>query len=272
MRKRGSTIGLSKNKYIMKDLITTIKTDYYKGIYLESMRDVFGDDLPSFVMESADNGTYIDYVLETLTTHDVNMLKSKITDKFSHLCDMEFIPLNKKEQSFGIDTDVDLAKHDEFDKLIKFFGYYVTKTFMENGRYVIIISPNYAKDVNDMVYRKNHGKLYHFSSNPNSMEILRTGLRCKKSTYRDFPERIYLYSNDKPLDKIKDLENKISLVVDPFNARRYGVYVFRIDLNKMSDSGYINFYTDDMMGDNDAVYTYNNIPAKCIELVKEIKL
>lgn len=183
----------------MKDLITTIKTDYYKGIYLESMRDVFGDDLPSFVMESAENGTYIDYVLETLTTQG-------------------------------------------------------------------------AKDVNDMVYRKNHGKLYHFSSNPNSMEILRTGLRCKKSTYRDFPERIYLYSNDKPLDKIKDLENKISLVVDPFNARRYGVYVFRIDLNKMSDSGYINFYTDDMMGDNDAVYTYNNIPAKCIELVKEIKL
>ena len=50
-------------------------------------------------------------------------------------------------------------------------------------------------------------------------------------------------------------------------AEKYGIYIYRIDLNKSKNGTYINFYDDDIMHDKDVVYTYNNIPAECMRLV-----
>ena len=103
-------------------------------------------------------------------------------------------------------------------------------------------------------------------------EIENKGLRCKSSKYRNYPERIYLYASDKPLNKIPDIDKFIKTVTNPFDRQIYGLYVYRIDLSKMTSKTHINFYTDDCMNEEEAVYTYNNIPPECITRIDyEIK-
>lgn len=119
-----------------------------------------------------------------------------------------------------------------------------------------------------MVYSKNHGKLYHFTAKKFAHEIETKGLRCKKSRYRDFPERIYLYSSDKHLNKISDIDKFIKKVTSIFDRRNNELYIYRIDLNKLKSNTLINFYTDDQMDEENAVYTYNIIPPECITRIK----
>ena len=55
-----------------------------------------------------------------------------------------------------------------------------------------------------MVYNENNGILYHFTPGSKKESILKNGLRIKKADYREFPERIYLYSH---FGHIKDKNN-----------------------------------------------------------------
>lgn len=260
----------------MKNIIDYIKKEYFDELYLEAMKDFFGDDLPDYVLESAENNEYTDYILETLKSHNVDVLIKKIKEKFSkeHTISIAKIinDVEIKPASFRVDSDIDLSKDDEFNNLLKFFGYYITQSgkFDDNIHYHII-SPNYTDDVNYLVYKENHGKLYHFSTGKNAGEIERTGLRCRTPKYRYYPERIYCYASDKNLDNLDDFRNKVMNIVNPFDAKKYGVYVYQIDLNKLTKDNYINFYSDDLMPDKSAVYTYNTIPANCIKLIKKIE-
>ena len=75
----------------------------------------------------------------------------------------------------------------------------------------------------------------------------------------------------KRANKIPDIYDKITKLVDSHDAEKYGIYIYRIDLNKSKKGTYINFYADDMMDCEDAVYTYNNIPPECLRLIDIIK-
>ena len=179
------------------------KREYYDNIYLESMKDYFGDDVPNCVYEAIESGKHIDYILEDLKTREI-------------------IPIN-------------------------------------------------ASDANDLVYVKNYGKLYYFCTGKNAKVIEKTGLRCKSGECGCLPERIYAYASCKNLNKIPDIYDKITKLVDSVDAEKYGIYIYRIDLNKSKKDTYINFYADDMMDCEDAVYTYNNIPAECMRLVDVLR-
>jgi hypothetical protein len=133
------------------------------------------------------------------------------------------------------------------------------------------IIPINASDANDLVYVKNYGKLYYFSTGENAKVIEKTGLGCKSGECGCFPERIYAYASCKKLNKIPGIYDKIKSFVDPFEAEKYGIYIYRIDLEKSKKGTYINFYSDDMMDCEDAVYTYNNIPPECLRLIDIIK-
>ena len=87
------------------------KREYYDNIYLESMKDYFGDDVPNCVYEAIESGNHIDYIFEDLKTREI-------------------IPIS-------------------------------------------------ASAANDLVYVKNYGKLYYFSTGENANEIEKTGLGCK---------------------------------------------------------------------------------------------
>ena len=235
---------------------------HYQECYLNSMMDFFGDDLPEGFEESLINLEYKDYILESLTSHDAELLKNKLHAEFKDIERIEF--LTDKEQSIWIISKTDLTNDSKFNSMLEIFGYYVTANRTNGDLFSIAICPRYAKDAYDMVYKQNHGKLYHFTAGKYVGEIETKGLICKKSSYRDFPERVYLYASDKHLDKIPDIGEFIKTVVNPFDIKRYGLTVYRIDMNKLKSNTYINFYTDDYMDEEAAVYTYNNIPAECI--------
>ena len=235
---------------------------HHQECYLNSMMDFFGDDLPEEFKESLINLEYKDYILESLTSHDVELLKNKLQTEFTYIDRIEF--LTDKEQSIWVLSKIDITQDPKFKSMIEVFGYYVTLKRHAGDLFSIEICPRYAKDAYDIVYKQNHGKLYHFTAGRYVGEIETKGLRCKKSSYRDFPERVYLYASDKHLDKIPDIGEFIKTVVNPFDTKRYGLTVYRIDMNKLKSKTYVNFYTDDYMDEEAAVYTYNNIPAECI--------
>ena len=243
--------------------------DFCDKFYLESMKEYFGDDVPNGVYEAMQSGDYTDFILENLKSHDINLLCKKIWDMFGKDCPtLEFLPMNHKNTSFQIvsyeELDVDKLKN-----LLEFLGYYITTSGQDedDGEYHYIVSPTYPTNANDLVYIKNHGKLYCFITGENARDIEETGLRCKSGEDRYFPERIYAYASCKNLNKIPDIYDKITKFVDPNEVKKYGIYIYRIDLQKSKNDTYINFYSDDIMHDKDVVYTYNNIPAECMRLV-----
>ena len=243
--------------------------DFCDKLYLESMKEYFGDDIPNAVYEAMQSGDYTDFILENLKSHDINLLCKKIKEKFGENdLSLEFVDINDKGSSFGMISRTKFDD-DELKNLLDYFGYYITDCGKDDNWYHYTICPIYASDSNDLVYIKNHGKLYYFSTGENARE--ETGLRCKSAECRNYPKRIYAYASDKNLNKIPDLFDKIRLVVNLHEAEKYGIYIYRIDLNKSKKGTYINFYNDDIMHDKDAVYTYNNIPAECMRLVDVLR-
>ena len=241
--------------------------DFCDKFYLESMKEYFGDDVPNGVYEAMRSGDYTDFILENLKSHDINLLCKKIWDMFGKDCPtLEFLPMNHKNTSFQIVSYEELD-NDELKNLLDFFGYYITDCGKDDNRYYYSISPIYASDANDLVHVKNYGKLYYFSTGENARDIEATGLRSKSGEDRYFPERIYAYASCKNLNKIPDIYDKMTKFVDPNESKKYGIYIYRIDLQKSKNDTYINFYSDDIMHDKDVVYTYNNIPAECMRLV-----
>lgn len=253
----------------MKNIVQHIKKSYYDNIYLSSMKDYFGEYLPNSVYESINNEDYEDHILENLKSHDIKLLCKKIKETFEKDNMISILDVNNKNTSVEIVSYKELDK-DTLKRLLDFFGYYVTKSFKEDT-YHYIISPVYTNNANNLVYVKNHGKLYHFSTGKFAKEIEKTGLRCRSAKYRNYPERIYVYASCKNLEQIPNLYDKANLVINPFDAKKYGIYVYRIDLNDATNDTYINFYEDDTMNEKDTVYTYNSIPVECIKLVKILK-
>ena len=242
--------------------------DFCDKFYLESMKEYFGDDIPNAVYEAMQSGDYTDFILENLKTHDIDLLCKNIKEKFGKdNPTLEFLYINNdKETSLKMESYKELD-NDELKNLLDYFGYYITKDWFEDNKYHYIICPIYASGANDLVYTKNHGKLYYFSTGGNARDIEEAGLRCKSAECINYPKRIYAYASDKNLNKIPDLFDKISLVVNLHEAEKYGIYIYRIDLQKSKNGTYINFYNDDIVHDKDVVYTYNNIPAECMRLV-----
>ena len=253
--------------YLKYTDVYELKRQYEKDCYLESMRNYFGDTLPSYIIESANDESYIDFILESLTTHDIKLFTNKLIEYFGDKCEVDPIDINDKSETIVVIAKEDITADEQFNVLLQVFGYYVTTKSNANDKYFITICPNFARDANKMVYKTNHGKLYHFTANEHAEEILRTGLRCKSSKYRQFPERIYLYSSDKPLNKIPDIDKFIKKVTGIFDRKRFGLVVYKIDLSKLPKQYLINFYNDDYMNESEAVYTYNNIPPECITKV-----
>ena len=100
---------------------------------------------------------------------------------------------------------------------------------------------------------------------------MRTGLRIKRSYYRNFPSRIYLYAtpklsllNDK---NIKDFAYKIVNKIK--TEREGGLAVIIVNLNKCYND-VMRFYKDTSMKEDEVVFTYSNIPLECLTKLNKI--
>lgn len=263
---------MKKIKYfILEKFKDSSKSELYEMEY-ESLLDLFNNDIPEEYIEKIKNGEFNDFIIENLNTHNVKQLQDKIRKEFDDKYvfgfeetlnyDNEGKEKYNKKSFYIIATDKiinKMSKDEDLENLIKFYGYYISKAKDD----YILVCPLYAEHANDLVYKENHGILYHFTTSNNDESILKNGLRCKQATYRKFPERIYLYSKYKLDNNDKKFIDKVT---DPFKRRKYGISIFKINLNKIGKD--ISFYTDDYMEEDEAVYTYTNIPAECISKIK----
>lgn len=231
--------------------------------FVNEIENYYGE-IPNNIIEAFHNGEVHDYILENLNTHDTDMLQKKILDIFNKY-DVKFYNYSDdNKNAFEIQTEnaSELSNANNFINLLDFFGYYVSKIYVD----ALLICPKYSKNMNDLVYNKNHGKLYHFTTSDHDKSILENGLRTRNKNYRFFPKRIYLYSAFESLDKINKIKEYITKVVGQLRINRYGLSVFKIDLSKLNNE--ISFYKDDIMNDDNSVFTYTNIPKECIEKIE----
>ena len=240
--------------------------------YYNSLCEFFGYEINDKQISIFD-----DLILETLNSHNVNLLINKLKEKFNNI-----IIKNNNGLSFWIglkNIKENIVINDkEFDNLLNFYGYYCsqTKYITKYKTLFYYIAPTYSKNVNDLVYKENHGILYHFtvdSEHDTKESILRNGLRIKNRGYREYPKRIYCYSSFKHIKHNNKFTDSFKQYVYNYinkDELQYNIYVFKIDLNKLRKYNIINFYTDDAINDNKSVYTYTNIPNFCITYIGEI--
>ena len=211
-------------------------------------------------------------VNENLKSHDAKQLQKKIKEyfpsyKFDFYSTLEKKSLKNKydKKSFliGLEDYAEMnkiKKDEKFISLLQFYNYYITKEFYDS----FVVSPLYSENVTEQVKKNKH--LYHFTTGNNKESILKNGLRSKNGEYRYFPKRVYLYSTDKNItpkniNDDKDIEEFVKKILNKFDIDEYGVTIFEIDKEKLSN---IDFYTDDYMDEKESVFIYSNIPAEAI--------
>ncbi len=263
-------ISSTKNYYKMKDLTKYIKdsfephnkTSFAINEYKNVLLDYFGEFDEEVSLEK-------DYILENLNTHDAEKLKSKILN----LVKVEFEDYSSgKVKSFSIlcaskEEALRLVENEKFKNLLEFFNYFVSEV-IDNR---IFIEPTYSEDKSKYVFNDCKGICYHITTQERAEKIMRTGLRMKRSYYRKFPSRIYLYATPKLSllnDKhIKDFTYKI---VNKLKAEREGgIAIIKVNLNKCYND-VMRFYKDTSMKEDEAVFTYSNIPAECLTKLNKI--
>ena len=114
---------------------------------------------------------------------------------------------------------ISLTENEKFKNLIEFFNYFVSE-IIDNR---IFVEPVYSEDKSKYVFIDCKGICYHITTQERVEKIMRTGLRIKRSYYRKFPSRIYLYATPKLSlvndENIKDFAYKI---VNKLKAEREG--------------------------------------------------
>ena len=96
---------------------------------------------------------------------------------------------------------------------------------------------------------------------------MKSGLRTKRSSYREFPSRIYLYATSK-LSLLKD-KNIKDFVKKIKSKREGGIAIIRVNLNKCYND-VMRFYKDTSMKEDEAVFTYKPIPPECLTKLNKI--
>ena len=254
----------------MKDLTEYIKDCFephnkiafaineYKNVLLE----YFGEFDKEVCLEE-------DYILDNLNTHDAEKLKSKILE----ISNVEFEDyLSGKIKSFSVlcasrEDVISLIENEKFKNLIEFFNYFVSE--IKDNR--IFIEPVYSEDRSKYVFNDCKGICYHITTNERAEKIMKTGLRTKRSYYRKFPSRIYLYATPK-LSLVNDthITDFVYKIANKLKAEREGgITIIRVNLNKCYND-VMRFYKDTSMRENEAVFTYNNIPTECLTKLNKI--
>ena len=230
----------------------------YKNVLLE----YFGEFDKEVCLEE-------DYILDNLNTHDTEKLKSKILE----ISKVEFEDYSSdKIKSFSVlceskEDAISLINNEKFKNLIEFFNYFISEV-IDNR---IFIEPVYSEDRSKYVFNDCKGICYHITTNERAEKIIKTGLRMKRSYYREFPSRIYLYATPK-LSLVNDAHIKdfVYKIVNKLKAEREGgIAIIRVNLNKCYND-VMRFYKDTSMKEDEAIFTYNNIPAECLTKLNKI--
>lgn len=231
------------------------------------------------------NGTYNDWVNESLTSHN----RKKLIDKLKTVLGeyyIDTIEIKEKPMYVGVfaievskncpiivsdsNTTFELSDNklsNEIYNILQFYNYYITVIDKSVNSYIISFEPLYTESANKVI-KQNGGIVYHVTNRNNLKTIFRTGLRPrvgktrKNNGYRYFSDRIFLIGHsDDIVENIKSvLEDK---GYDENDTDKY--VILKIDLTQHD----INLWFDDASAGKMNVYTLTAIPSK---LITEITL
>lgn len=260
----------------------------------EELKDFFIDIPNDYIKLYENNCLYkigFDYINENLKTHDYKKLQNQLLreyDKYiEEFKDYEgsdniksfYIILKNQKPKYNLETskfdnpllsvkNVEKNKNEveKFFNILRFFNYQYSNWKFVDNKYALYIEPIYSDDASEY-FDKCHRQAYHFTYKKNVESILKNGLRLRRGNYRDFPERIYLWTTDKKQDindNNKELLNFIHKIFGDDHLFLKNIGIIKVDLY------HTNFpvYKDTAMKDKEAIFVYNNIPANlCKEII-----
>jgi hypothetical protein len=262
----------------------------------EQLEDFYGEEnIPNNFIESFNNGILykigFDYINENLKTHDYKKLQSQLLKEYGNYIeefkDYEgsdkitsfYIVLKNQKPKYNLETmDFDnpllsvknVSKNtkevEKFFNILRFFNYQYGNWEFVDKKYALYIEPIYSEDASEY-FDKCHRQAYHFTYKKNVEGILKNGLRLKRGTYRNFPERIYLWASDKKQDINDNNDELLNFVHKIFGNDKLSlkdIGIIKVDLYHTD----FPVYKDTAMKEKEAIFVYNSIPAN---LCKEIK-
>lgn len=256
----------------MKGLTEYMEAKLFKKNDFALLEEYFCNDIPNDILKSYNEGifNFNEWILESLKSHDIERLKSKIESEYHEY--IEDISIDNKQDKTGLL----LVKFDnkyrykikgsqKFIDLMNFFNYFQTDTW--NGYFVL--EPEYPDKCNDECKEKFKNKFIHVTTKEYANKILKTGLRCRESKpgYRKYSSRIQLKcvtSKKDALDFAKDLKEMRINSIDPDASLWENTCILGIDLYSL----HYDIYRDHMYDDSEHCYfVKNNIPSKYIKLL-----
>ena len=249
--------------------------------------EFYYNSLYQFLPDSK-NGTYFDWINESLTSHNrellINKLKDILGNYFIKIIDIKEKPMKVGVFAMEITKNCPIVDDNStetfrltncslsnkiYDKL-QFFNYYITIIRGDYDSYIIVFEPLYTESANDVI-RKNGNIVYHITDYDNLKTIMRTGLRPRvgKSEYdggyRYFSHRIFLIGHSNNIKKNIKSVLKDKGYNDPYDDR---YVLLKIDLKHHN----IPLWFDDASAGELNVYTLTAIPPKLISTIKFDKL
>ena len=267
---------------------------YENKIQEESVteKDILHYNFQKFWLSDTINGSYEDWINETLTPHSKDKLINSIKFILGDYCEaINDNPAQKENyQSKGCvvffvrrdcpifnepDADfltsfelADCSMSDEIYNVLEFRNYFISEIQYnkENGLFLLFLESYFTADASKDI-KENGNILYHITERKRLNDILRCGLRPKtgkrpyEGGYRFFPKRLYLIGNNPNIkDDIKNVVKD-----KQFEERGIDYVILQIDLGKHN----IGLWYDDASNNKFNVYTLELIPPK---LIKEVSI
>ena len=232
------------------------------------------------------------YIDENLQTHDYKKLQKQLLKEYNdYIEDFQdykgsesiksfYIILKNQKPKYNLETSQfdnpllsvkNVSKNtkevEKFFNILRFFNYQYSDWYFIDNKYALYIEPIYSEDASDY-FDKCYRQAYHFTYKKNVTDILKNGLRLKRGTYRQFPERIYIWATDKKQeinDNNKDLLKFIHKIFGDDELSLKDIGIIKVDLYHTN----YPVYHDTAMKEREALFVYNSIPAN---LCKEIKI
>lgn len=232
---------------------------------IENIREYYGRNMPHDILFNITCGDIkLSYIDENLMSHDKGKLQRQLDkrfkDKINRYEDLDDNnDYNIKSFYMYVDDIDDFLYDEEFKDMLLFFNYYLSDFDKEHN--ILYIEPEFPKKIDLKEY---HYKAYHFTDNDTGDKILSSGLRCKQSTYREYSSRIFLYlCKTKPKLNSQEVIQFVEDNCNTKNVKEHGWCCFQVDLSNID----CNVYNDEAIEGDNIVFTYVNIPRKCLKKI-----
>lgn len=226
-----------------------------------SLIEKYGDDFYLFSDYLNENSG--DLINEMLNTYNTSIVIDKLkkifpTAKFKREgkgekenFEIEFESTAEKDAAFA---------NRDFNNIINFYNYYVTKMTLTE----IKLEPLYSDKLTFDEIKKFNYIFFHVTTSDNAENILKKGLRCKRSQYRKYPEKAFLCAFTDLHDYKQKLKEIADRVIDP--TFRKDAVAIKINLRNTKN---IHIYKDYAMdGRDDCFFTYSYIYPSSMSIIK----